>query len=120
MCCDLHLPLVTTDGNNITIILCDVIYDPNGDINLISTDNINRTDWDINLSRTSREGMYHYSHCCNSPTAKINLRHAGWLLMLPICHEDGFFHDPKSFFAKCGNLSVEELFHMRMAHTPIE
>eukprot|EP00961_Rhodomonas_salina_P095574 1285561-Rhodomonas_salina.1 len=64
--------------------------------------------------------MYSYSHGSDSPTAKINLRHAGRLRMLPIGHEDGFFHDPTSFFAKCGNLSVEELFHMRMAHMQIE
>eukprot|EP00961_Rhodomonas_salina_P100828 1356726-Rhodomonas_salina.1 len=68
MCCNLHLPLVTTDSTNATIVLRDVIYDPTGDINLISTNDINKTDWDINLSCTSREGMYHYSHSSNSQT----------------------------------------------------
>eukprot|EP00961_Rhodomonas_salina_P045879 615946-Rhodomonas_salina.1 len=108
------------DGHTTTLVLPDVIYDPTRDINLISTDDINKTDWDINLSRTSREGMYHYSHGSYSPTAKIQLKLAGRLRTLPVGHADGFFHDPTSFFAKCGNLSVEELFHMCMAHTRIE
>eukprot|EP00961_Rhodomonas_salina_P197807 2669426-Rhodomonas_salina.1 len=52
---DLHLPLTTTDGHSTTLVLCNVIYDPTGDINLISTDDINNTYWDINLSSSSHE-----------------------------------------------------------------
>eukprot|EP00961_Rhodomonas_salina_P249617 3374131-Rhodomonas_salina.1 len=29
------------------------------------------------------------------------------------------FDDPTCFNARCGNLSLEELFHQRMAHVPI-
>eukprot|EP00961_Rhodomonas_salina_P267529 3614860-Rhodomonas_salina.1 len=100
---DLHLPLTTTACNTTTIVLCDIIYDPNGDINLISINNINKpeTDWDINLLHSECEGMYHYSHGHYSPTAKIELICAGQLHTLPIGDSDDIFHNPTSFFANC-------------------
>eukprot|EP00961_Rhodomonas_salina_P099680 1340596-Rhodomonas_salina.1 len=46
---DMHFQLTTDDNSTIKILeVVNVLFDPSGDI--ISSEDINRTDWDVNLS----------------------------------------------------------------------
>eukprot|EP00961_Rhodomonas_salina_P227139 3071106-Rhodomonas_salina.1 len=48
--CDLHFPLVSDTHQIQTLVIENALFDPSGDINLIASDNINATLWDVNLS----------------------------------------------------------------------
>eukprot|EP00961_Rhodomonas_salina_P081762 1099217-Rhodomonas_salina.1 len=48
---DMHFPLISDDNSMVqTLEYQNVLYYPTGDINLIASDNINTTNWDVNLS----------------------------------------------------------------------
>eukprot|EP00961_Rhodomonas_salina_P273186 3691251-Rhodomonas_salina.1 len=48
---DMHFQLTTDDNSTIKILeVANVLFDPSRDINLIASEDINKTDWDVNLS----------------------------------------------------------------------
>eukprot|EP00961_Rhodomonas_salina_P147392 1983482-Rhodomonas_salina.1 len=59
---DLHLQVVDDNGSPITIVIPNIFYDPSREINLISSNDVNKTDWDVNFSANdARSGLYHYN-----------------------------------------------------------
>eukprot|EP00961_Rhodomonas_salina_P249720 3375447-Rhodomonas_salina.1 len=69
---DMHFPLTTDDNSTIKILEVEnVLFDPSGDINLIDSNDINKTDWDVNLSANpSRSGLYYYPPGSTVPAAR--------------------------------------------------
>ena len=47
---DLRLPLTDTNGRAHVMIIADVTYDPEGEVNLIATDDLTDVNWDCNFS----------------------------------------------------------------------
>ena len=121
---DLHLPVKAEDGSQRDIVLPYVHYDPCGHINLISTDDIKKTHWDVNFSwNPQREGLFFFGPNSNSWTAKVNMTEHGKLRGLPLADSSSKRDDPDQdhahFSAKVGNMSLEELFHLRMGHASL-
>eukprot|EP00961_Rhodomonas_salina_P102609 1380036-Rhodomonas_salina.1 len=81
---DMHFPLTTDNNSTIKILeVSNVLFDPSGDINLIASDDINKTDWDVNLSvNPSRSGLYYYPPGSTIPAARVPVGQAGKLRTL--------------------------------------
>ena len=122
---DLHLPVKAEDGSLQNIVLPYVHYDPCGHINLISTDDLKRTHWDVNFSwNPQREGLFLFGPDSDNWTVKVNMSEHGKLRGLPLAdsHDSDYmdYHqDHAHFSAKVGNMSLEELFHLRMGHASL-
>eukprot|EP00961_Rhodomonas_salina_P113798 1530287-Rhodomonas_salina.1 len=119
---DLHLPVVDDNGSPITIVIPNIFYDLSWEINLISSNDANKTDWDVNFSANdARSGLYHYTAGEDSPTARVAIGLCGKLSTFHLAGVSNVhdFNEPTSFLANCGSMSVEELFHLCMAHAPI-
>eukprot|EP00961_Rhodomonas_salina_P234133 3164016-Rhodomonas_salina.1 len=83
---DMHFPLTSDDNSTIqTLEVQNVLYDPTGDINLIASNDINATNWDVNLSANPhRAGLYFYPPGSLVPTTRIPIGQAGKLRTLII------------------------------------
>eukprot|EP00961_Rhodomonas_salina_P076528 1027677-Rhodomonas_salina.1 len=121
---DLHFPI--NDNNDIQreLIVKAALYNPAGDINLIATDDLNTTNWDVNFSlHPLRSCLFLYDNDA-SPTTHTALVQLGTVQVgklhwhtLQLCPQ----YDCNScFHARCCAMSLEELIHERMAaHAPI-
>eukprot|EP00961_Rhodomonas_salina_P121688 1638569-Rhodomonas_salina.1 len=119
----MHFQLTTNDNSTIKILeVANVLFDPSGDINLIASEDINKTDWDVNLSANPfRSGLYYYPPGSTVPAARVPIGQAGKLLTLILDNHavQVACNDPTCFNARCGNTALEELIHQSMAHYPI-
>eukprot|EP00286_Rhodomonas_abbreviata_P014033 CAMPEP_0181339602 /NCGR_PEP_ID=MMETSP1101-20121128/29358_1 /TAXON_ID=46948 /ORGANISM="Rhodomonas abbreviata, Strain Caron Lab Isolate" /LENGTH=1796 /DNA_ID=CAMNT_0023450611 /DNA_START=148 /DNA_END=5539 /DNA_ORIENTATION=+ len=128
----LTLPVKTIHGDAHQLHIENVYWDETGTLNLISGHQV-EADYkiildgdDSALHQRPRPHLVASQHPVKLPVAKI-----GRLYLLPI-----FWHGATppasqwqsalaptpvqcSFNANCGSMSLEELFHLRMAHTPI-
>mmetsp|Transcript_62377 Transcript_62377/g.129465 ORF Transcript_62377/g.129465 Transcript_62377/m.129465 type:complete len:121 (-) Transcript_62377:204-566(-) len=57
---DLHLPVHTAGGIAHTIIIQDVFYDPDGHFNLVSSDQLNATNYDVMLTANPAYSCLHF------------------------------------------------------------
>ena len=120
---DLHIPLQTSTNESKTLILPDVHYDPTGQINLISTNDLKEQSWDINFSHhREREGLFYFDPLLSKLTHRIAMTEHGSLRGLPVHHNKSEqpqlpVNETTSFAAHLfGNMTMEELLHLRMAH----
>eukprot|EP00961_Rhodomonas_salina_P104331 1404379-Rhodomonas_salina.1 len=116
---DLYFPLVSDAFQIQTLVVENALFDSTGDINLIASDDINATSWDVNLSANpSSCGLYKYDDNQRLPIARVLIEKCGKLHTLQIDNYavPALIEDPTCCSARCGNLSLEELFHQRMAH----
>eukprot|EP00961_Rhodomonas_salina_P111398 1498887-Rhodomonas_salina.1 len=72
---------MTNDNSMIkTLEIENVLYDPTGDINLIASEDINMTNWDVNLSANpDRAGLFYYTDGSTVPAARVPIGQAGKL-----------------------------------------
>eukprot|EP00961_Rhodomonas_salina_P057855 777307-Rhodomonas_salina.1 len=105
-----------------TLVINCALFDPTGDINLIAMDDVNATDWDINLSNNdNRCVLYKYVNDSRLPIVQVMIEKVGKLhtLLIDNYAVPAVLGDATCFNTHCGNLSLEELFHQRMAHVPL-
>eukprot|EP00961_Rhodomonas_salina_P245156 3312729-Rhodomonas_salina.1 len=71
---DLYFPLVS-DANAVeTLVIENALYDPTGDINLVASDDINATDWDVNLSSNPQCcGLFKYAESERLLIARVGI-----------------------------------------------
>ena len=121
LCGDLHMPITDDNGLEHTLVLRDVLFDPSGDVNLISAHDVNQTGWDtITSKEQKRRGMYLYPPGAYIPVARVSFGSWGKLSTIKAGgsedrHQAGR-RDMAHFAPACGNMSVEELLHLRMLH----
>jgi len=112
---DLHLPVASHDQTPHTIIIPGVFYNPGCDYNLLSSDQLNDNGYGIELPVDKKEAAV------TSPADKHNvsipISRVGKLYSIPVHRAS--HQDETAFNAVCGSMSLEELVHLRMAHTPI-
>eukprot|EP00961_Rhodomonas_salina_P215665 2913386-Rhodomonas_salina.1 len=77
----MHFQLMTDDNFTIkTLEIENVLYDPTGDINLIASEDINMTNWDVNLSANpDLTGLFYYPDGSTVPAARVPIGKAGKL-----------------------------------------
>jgi len=129
----LNLPVKTIHGNAHHLTVENVYWDETGSFNLISGHQV-EAEYKIVLDGEEsalyqREPRHHLvadNHPVKLPISKI-----GRLYLLPVfwmgatppstTWQSALASSPVecSFNATCGSMSLEELFHLRMAHTPI-
>eukprot|EP00961_Rhodomonas_salina_P254023 3433280-Rhodomonas_salina.1 len=116
---DLHFQINNDNDIQRELIVKAALYYPAGDMNLIATDDLNATNWDVNFSLHSlRSCLFLYDNEASptTHTAQVQLGTVGKLCTLPLgpqSDRDSCFH------ARCGAMSLEELIHECMAHAPI-
>mmetsp|Transcript_62677 Transcript_62677/g.130290 ORF Transcript_62677/g.130290 Transcript_62677/m.130290 type:complete len:366 (-) Transcript_62677:966-2063(-) len=112
---DLHLPVRTATNKQHTICVWSVFYDPDGHYNLISSDQLNASAYDVFLTTDPKLLSLHFKdeagYSRHIPVSKV-----GKLFNIPVLHQHN--PDQTSFVANCGTMSLEELVHLSMAHTP--
>mmetsp|Transcript_61737 Transcript_61737/g.127622 ORF Transcript_61737/g.127622 Transcript_61737/m.127622 type:complete len:569 (+) Transcript_61737:1829-3535(+) len=112
---DLHLPVRTATNTQHTISVQSVFYDPDGHYNLVSSDQLNASAYDVLLTRDPRLRSLHFTDENRYPR-HIPINKVGKLFNIPVQHPADI--EQPCLLANCGNMSLEELFHLRMAHTP--
>ena len=116
MLADLHLPVCTATHVNHTIIVKDVLYDPDGHYNLLSADQLNESKYDVLLTSDSTLRSLHFKDS-NGLARHVPITRVGKLYNVPVF--DSRVHDLHTLAANCGSMTLEELFQLRLAHTPL-
>eukprot|EP00961_Rhodomonas_salina_P011979 160845-Rhodomonas_salina.1 len=114
----MHFPINDDNGTERTLVIKDALFNASGDINLIATDDLNTTNWDVNFSMhpvLSGLFLYDIAKSMNVPITRVPLGVVGKLRTLPVADDE----PAACFHACCGSMSLEELMHERMAHAPI-
>jgi len=114
---DLHLPVHTAGGIAHTIIIQDVFYDPDGHFNLVSSDQLNATNYDVMLTANPAYSCLHFIDEHTDESRFIPITKLGKLYQIPTLPP--VHHDQAAFIGQVGSMSLEELFHLCMAHTPL-
>eukprot|EP00286_Rhodomonas_abbreviata_P021100 CAMPEP_0181305828 /NCGR_PEP_ID=MMETSP1101-20121128/9952_1 /TAXON_ID=46948 /ORGANISM="Rhodomonas abbreviata, Strain Caron Lab Isolate" /LENGTH=1956 /DNA_ID=CAMNT_0023411799 /DNA_START=677 /DNA_END=6547 /DNA_ORIENTATION=+ len=110
---ELHLPTLTDQGESITLIIPGCYWDPDGYYNLLATDQLHDAGYSILLDENRQHSML----TSKKLLTNIPMSRVGRLHDLPV-HEHAL-PETTAFLGSNSNLSLEELFHMRMAHTPV-
>mmetsp|Transcript_61225 Transcript_61225/g.126463 ORF Transcript_61225/g.126463 Transcript_61225/m.126463 type:complete len:1000 (-) Transcript_61225:457-3456(-) len=113
---DLHLPVRTATHCNHTLTLKDVLYDPDGHYNLVSSDQLNESKYDVLLTSNATLSSLHFRDSCNV-SRHVPITKVGKLFDIPVFAHDE--PDPIALVSNCGSMTLEELYHLRMAHTPL-
>eukprot|EP00961_Rhodomonas_salina_P199612 2692355-Rhodomonas_salina.1 len=117
---DLQLPAVSNDGIARTIIFNGVLFDPESQVNLLSADQLRQLGFSVRLEPDNDQ-------CCivlnphNDPILFPlrceNKIFSIYSLTLPQCTTPvNSEHTQKSMAMFAGNMSLEELTHLRMSH----
>jgi len=93
-----------------------VLYYPDGYYNLISTSQLNESRYDILLTSNVSLRSLHFADA-DGVSRHVPITKVGKLYNVPVFnpHEP----DPVAFVGSCGSMTLEELYHLRMAHTPL-
>eukprot|EP00961_Rhodomonas_salina_P214183 2892193-Rhodomonas_salina.1 len=123
---DLHLPIVSNDGVTRMIVVNGVLYDEESPVNLVSVDQLRQRGFSVRFEKEDE-------HCC------IVLNPSSDPIFFPMQCENKIFsiyspscdsttpstvpdsdcaNQSMSMFA--GNISLEELTHLRMSHANSE
>jgi len=114
---DLHLPVRTAAGHEHSIVIHNVFYDPEGHFNLVSSDQLNASRYDVMLTADPTYRCLHFIDEAVDQSRYIPITKVGKLYQIPTFPP--VYHDHASFIGQVGSMSLEELFHLRMAHTPL-
>jgi len=113
---DLHLPVRTAGGEDHVITIHDVFYDPQGHFNLVSTDQLNNSRYDVLLTANPGHRSIHFTNS-NHESRYIPIAKVGKLYQIPTLPP--IYHDTAALIGQVGSMSLEELYHLCMAHTPL-
>eukprot|EP00961_Rhodomonas_salina_P247801 3348123-Rhodomonas_salina.1 len=87
----MHFPINDDNGIERTLVIKDSLFDASGDINLIATDDLNTTNWDVNFSMHpmwSGLFLYDIEQSMNVPIARVPLGVVGKLCTLPVTDDE--------------------------------
>ena len=112
---DLHLPTLTSTGNINNIVIPDCFWDLDGLYNLLATDQLNEAGFTVTFHADRKSSALTKStpNAMHIPMTKVGRLHN---LNMPTSLESEHYH---AFLGAFNNLSMEELFHLRMAHIPL-
>mmetsp|Transcript_60023 Transcript_60023/g.123247 ORF Transcript_60023/g.123247 Transcript_60023/m.123247 type:complete len:378 (+) Transcript_60023:848-1981(+) len=113
---ELHLPTTTDKGERITIIIPNCYWDADGYYNLLATDQLNYAGYTITLPADKSQSSLTYVHPHTNDITTIPRSKVGRLHDLPV-HDRDLPYD--AALVNTSNMSLEELFHLWMAHTPV-
>ena len=111
--CDIKVPVHTDLDKQYTLTIDNALYDPSESISLLATRDLRRAGfkftaaWESDLSPI----------CAQSSLPCIPLVEFNGLPALPVVESTSY--EPRAFVANCGNMSLEELTHLRLGHLPI-
>eukprot|EP00961_Rhodomonas_salina_P229324 3099227-Rhodomonas_salina.2 len=129
----LTIPLCTISGEAYLLCINDVYWDETGHYNCVSSDQLNHSGFKVVLDDYDSALQQKQAFCMAGATEPVSLPVAkiGSLYLLPVYWPGAPIPDTPwqreldvnvqfSMLANCGNLTLEELVHLCMAHTPIQ
>ena len=106
---DLYLPVKTAGGQEHTIVIKDVFYDPQGHYNLISSDQLNLSSYDVMLTHQPQYRCLHFVDSDTDESKFVPITKVGKLYEIPT--QSPTFHDHAAYFGQVGSMTLEELYH---------